>query len=444
MQIAVVGAGLGGLTAARSLRLAGHTVKVFEASPRAGGVIGTSVVDGFRREHAASSFTGGPPHGALALCEELGVPVEKASKAARGRYIFIDGKLRRLPGSPVAFLRSDLLTWRGKLDLLKEPFVAAHPRGDDESMYQFAARRLGPQAARAIVAPFVTGVYAADAHDVSLEAGFPRLAALDAEGGIVRGMVKTHVRAMLAARRGAGGPPRTQRGLYAPVGGLGSLTAALTKEVELAAPVRSIRHVDGGVVLDGDRFDGCVLAVPATDAVPLLTDVPDLAQKLGSFERAPVALVYLGLAEAALPEASKDAFGFLVALGEELRVLGVVFESTVWPNRAPAGQVLLRCIFGGARDPSVTEFSDERLIQQAVGDVGRAFGTTIQPTHTSVVRWAKGLPKYPVGHRERVRDATAVARNHRIVLAGADYRGPAVNDLCADAATVTAEVAAWS
>ncbi|MFT3698197.1 MAG: protoporphyrinogen oxidase [Kofleriaceae bacterium] len=441
MQIAVVGAGLGGLTAARGLRMAGHTVKVFEATPRAGGVIGTSVVDGYRREHAASSFTGGPPHGALALCEELGVPVEKAAKAARGRYIFIDGKLKRLPGSPVAFVRSDLLTWRGKLDLLKEPFVAAHPRGDDESMYAFASRRLGPQAARALVAPFVTGVYAADAHDVSLEAGFPRLAALDAEGGIVRGMLKTHVRAMLAARRGGGGAPRTERGLYAPVGGLGALTAALTKDVDLAAPVKSVAAASRGVVVDGERFDGCVLAVPASDAAPIVVGMPELVQKLSVFERAPVAVVYLGVPADKVPG---DAFGFLTALGEELRVLGVVFESTVWTDRAPSGHALLRCIFGGARDPSVTEFADDRLIAQAVQDVSRALGSQITPDHTSVVRWAKGLPKYPVGHRERVRDATAVARNHRIVLAGADYRGPAVNDLCADAATIVAEVAAWT
>ncbi|HEY0252791.1 MAG TPA: protoporphyrinogen oxidase, partial [Kofleriaceae bacterium] len=417
------------------------TVKVLEATTRAGGVIGTDVVDGFRREHAASSFVGGPPHGALALCQELGVPVEKASPAARGRYIFIDGKLKRLPGSPLAFLRSDLLTWRGKLDVLKEPFVAAHPRGDDESVYAFAARRLGAEAARAIIAPFVTGVFAADAHDVSLEAGFPRLAALDAEGGLVRGMLKTHLRAIRTR------PARTERGLYAPVGGLGALTTALAKDIDLGSRVSTIAPGNSGfvpghtaVAIDGVRYDGCVLAIPASDAIPLVGAFPDLATKLADFERAPVALVYLGVPADAVPA---DAFGFLVALGEELRVLGVVFESTVWPDRAPAGTALLRCIFGGARDPSVTEFSDARLIEQAVKDVGRAFGTKLSPTHTSVVRWDKGLPKYPVGHRERVREASAVARKHRIVLAGADYRGPAVNDLCADADAIVAELSAW-
>ena len=446
MKLVVVGAGIGGLTAARALLAAGHDVRVLEANPRAGGVVGTSDSAGFVREHAASSFIGGPPRGALALCQELGVAVDKAAPAAKKRWIFIDGKLRQLPSNPVAFVRSDLLTWRGKLDLLKEPFVAStRPAGEDESMYAFASRRLGPQAARAIIAPFVTGIFAADAHDVSLEAGFPRLAALDADGGLIRGMVKQ----MIRARRNRGaGPKRTERGLYAPAGGLGTLVSALAtglgERLHVVDPVRAIEPVGDGVVVDGDRYDGCVLAIPAQAAASTVAAVPELRDRLTTFTRSPVALVYLGLPAEAVPRAA-DGFGFLVAQGEDLRVLGVVFETTVWPGRAPAGNVLLRCIFGGGRDPEATRLDDAALIAQARRDVARALGgDEVAPVHASVVRWPNGLPRYPVGHRDHVREATAVARRHRIVLAGADYRGPGINDLCADADTVVAEVAAWT
>ena len=443
MKLAVVGAGLGGLTSARALVAAGHDVHVFDAAPRVGGVLGTTRVDGFVREHAASSFLGGPADGAYAVCEALGVPLEKASPKAKNRWIYLDGKLRALPRSPIDLVRSDLLTWRGKLDLLREPLRPARPEAGDESMYAFASRRLGAEAARAIVAPFVTGVYAADAHEVSLEAGFPRIAALDAAGGLVRGMVKNMARGMAGRLRGHR-EVKTPRGMYAPVGGLGAMVDVLGASLGDRVHVRRVARVEpttGGVTVDGERWDGCVLAIPAQDAGAIVA-TPELSARLAAFHRAAMALVYLGYDAASVPGAS-DGFGFLAAHGEDIRVLGVVFESVVWPDRAPDGKVLLRCIFGGGRDPDAMAMSDTELIEQARRDVGRVLGATGAPSHTSVIRWERGVAQYRLGHRERVREATTVARSRRIALAGADYRGPGVNDICADAATIVADVAGW-
>jgi oxygen-dependent protoporphyrinogen oxidase len=452
MKIAVIGGGIGGLVAARALIRAGVDAHVLEAAPRAGGVVGTSAIDGYVREHAASSFLGGPGNGAFALCQELGVAVDKASPRARARWIYLDGKLRALPRSPIDLVTSDLLTWRGKLDLLREPFRRAGD-GSDESVHAFATRRFGAEAARAMVSPFVTGVYAADAHAISLPAGFPRLAALDAHGGIVRGMLGQAIRGLGQRLRGTR-PSTTPRGMWAPTGGLQSLITALASElgdrIHLSTRVSRIDTVGGGVRLEDAagnrplevaRWDGAVLAIPAEDAGALVA-APDLPNRLAAFHRAPAALVYLGLPSAAVPRAA-DGFGLLVAQGEDVRVLGIVFESTVWPDRAPAGHVLLRCIFGGSRDPSATALDDRALIAQAVRDVATVLGATAAPTHASVVRWQRGVAQYAVGHRDRVRDAMAIARTQRIVLAGADYRGPGLNDLCADGAAVVAEIQAW-
>ncbi|MBL9013156.1 MAG: protoporphyrinogen oxidase, partial [Myxococcales bacterium] len=338
-RIAIIGGGLGGLAAARALVRAGYDAHVLEAGPRAGGVIGTSTVDGYLREHAASSFLGSAPRGARALCEELGIAVDKASPRAKRRWIFLDGKLRALPRSPIDLVRSDLLTWRGKLDLLREPLRAPRAHGD-ESIYAFAARRFGAETARAIVAPFVTGIFAADAHEVSLEAGFPKLAELDAQGGIVRGTATATAKQLF--RRFAGGKVRkVPRGLYAPRGGLGGLVDALA--AGLGPRVHANRRASAlapdptgrGVIVDGELWDGAVLAIPAQDAVGLVAAIPELASRLGGFRRAPTQLVYLGYPEAAITEAIAggaemiDGFGFLVAQGEALRVLGVVFESVV-------------------------------------------------------------------------------------------------------------------
>ncbi|HVK86650.1 MAG TPA: protoporphyrinogen oxidase [Kofleriaceae bacterium] len=444
MRIAVIGGGLGGLAAAHALVEAGHDAHVLEAASRAGGVIETSRVDGFVREHAASSFLGSPARGARALCERLGVPLDKASPRAKRRWIYIDGKLRALPRNPVELVRSDLLTWRGKLDLLREPLRP--PRGEhDESVHAFAARRFGAEAARAIVAPFVTGVFAADAHDISLEAGFPRLAELDAAGGIVRGFAGQAAKA--AFRRIAGGrKPRTPSGLFAPTGGIGALVEALAKKlgprVHLATRVGEVAPSPGGVRVDGEAWGAAVLAIPAEDAAKIVGPVPHLASRLAAFHRAPSAIVYLGYPEAAVPRAV-DGFGFLVALGEDLRVLGVVFESVVWPGRAPVGQVLLRCIFGGGRDPQAAALPDADLIAHARHDVEKVLGARGEPTHASVVRWPRGIAQYALAHRDLVRAAVTAARTHRIALAGADYRGPGVNDLCADADVIVEEIRSW-
>lgn len=437
MRVAVIGGGLAGLASAYALVGAGFDAHVLEAD-HIGGVIGTSHVDGFVREHAASSFLGGPGRGALALCNELGVPVDKASPQAKRRWIYIDGKLRALPRGPLDLIRSDLLTWRGKLALVREPF--AKKRGtEDESMHAFAARRFGAEAARAIFAPFVTGVFAADSHAISLEAGFPRLADLDAAGGIVRGSLKK----MFSRDKSA----KTPRGMYAPQGGLGKLIDALV--VRLGSRIRkklvtSITPQSKGVLVDGERWDAAVLATPAEQAATLVgAAIPELAERLRVFHRAPAALVYLGVPAASVPKAA-DGFGFLVSQGEELRVLGVVFETTVWPGRAPEGQVLLRCIMGGGRDPEAVGLPDAELIALAIRDVSRALDAKLEPVHKSVVRWDRGIAQYPVGHRDSVRAAVAAARVHRIALTGADYRGAGVNDICADRDAIVAELQSWT
>ena len=125
-------------------------------------------------------------------------------------------------------------------------------------------------------------------------------------------------------------------------------------------------------------------------------------------------------------------------------MLGIVFESTVWPDRAPEGHALLRCIYGGARDPSATALTDDELVEQAKRDIERVLGATVDPVHTSIVRWSHGLAQYPVGHRDLVRAAVAAGRTHRIALAGADYRGAGINDLCADRDVIVAELRTWS
>jgi oxygen-dependent protoporphyrinogen oxidase len=461
-RIAVIGGGLAGLMAARALEERGADVCVRESAGRLGGVVQTTATEGYLHEQAASSFLA-RPGGMLGLCKQLEVPVVKASPTARRRWIFLDGKRRQVPSGPLSLLTTDLLTWRGKLDLLREPLRPARrvEQAGDESVYDFAARRFGAQMARALVSPFVGGIFAADAHDVSLEAGFPQLAELDAAGGLLRGQLKKLFGGKKAA--GADQAPRLakgDRGLWAPAGGMAlvvqALAAQLRSQVRLGCKVVELIPRDGGVEVVADlhagkatattreRFSGVVVALPATQVAELLPALPEVARRLGALARSPAAVVSLGYHIEDFRAIGLDGFGMLIAAGERARTLGIVFESVLWPGRAPGDRVLLRCILGGARDPGAFALSDQQLIAAATEDVAYTLGVRAAPVHALATRWAEGIAPFRVGHRQRVLEAATLLRSQRIALAGADYRGVGLNGICQDTPQVAAEAMAWA
>jgi len=433
MKVAVIGGGIAGLTAAWRLLGDRHEPTVLEASAQPGGVIVTSRVDGFVREHAANGFLSSTD-GASALCDELGVATVAAAPAAKRRWIYRGGARHAVPASPAALVATKLLSWRGKLALLGEPLRRRRDaaQAGDQSMYDFAVRRFGVEVADGFVGPIVTGVYAAHAQDVSLAAGFPQLAELDAAGGLVRGLIAKRGQARARVR------PR----LTAPVDGLAALPAALAARlgprVRCGVTVTRVEARDRAVLVDGERYDAAVLAVPAA-AVRAL--VPALADELATAVSAPAAVVFMGY-DAAQLHTDTGGFGLLVAAGEAPRVLGIVFESTLWPGRAPDGACLFRMIYGGARDPSATALSDDDLLRQARADLQCTLGIDAVPRHASVVRWAHALAQYPVGHLERVARWDAIARAQRLVLCGAPYHGVAINACVTDGRRAARAIAA--
>lgn len=453
IRVAVLGAGIGGLAAARALRQTGaYDVEVYEREQRAGGVIHTSVEAGFVREHAANGFLPVKDgSGAIDLAEQLGVEVVPAADAAKKRWIYRHGRLHALPTSPAAFVKSELLTWRGKMALLGEPLRARRPRtAGDESIHAFASRRLGREVADAMVAPFVTGIFAGNANQLSVQAGMPALANLEEQGGLVVGQLKTLVAAVTRRVRARAPRPRRRGRLSAPRGGVGELIDALARdlgealhtgtEVTRIAPGPEVHFADGSA----RPYDVVVLATPAHVGATLCQSMSsELARALSAFPYAPIAVVYLGVNRADIAH-DLDGFGFLVAEGEDLRMLGTVFESVVYPGRAPAGQVLFRSIFGGARDPSVLELNDAELVATARRDLDRALGdlARVEPVHTHVVRWPHAIAQYNLGHVARVERAETLAGPLGIVLAGSAYHGVAVNKVVADAERVCQAVGA--
>jgi len=442
-RIAVVGGGIGGLTAALRLRQRAPDdceIVVFEARDRVGGVLHTESRDGYSLEHAANGFLGSDD-GAIALADELGVEVESASPAARNRWIYIDGRLHKLPSNPLEAITTDLLSPAAKLRVLTEPLRPARPTASpgDESVGDFARRRLGPEVARAIVAPFVTGIFAGDADEVSLRAGFPALADLESRGGLFRGMISK----MLDKRRaGASERPGPRRkGLMAPVGGVSALIGRLREELEghvrTGELIAAMEPQEGGWRLRGpstdERFDAVCLAMPAYRSRELVQGfAPEAAEALGEIFYAPAVVAHLGFRRQEV-EHPLDGFGLLVAAGEPLRLLGCVFESVIWSGRAPDDRVLLRCIMGGTRDPSMVDAPDDEVYGAARRDLETALGLRAEPDFRNIVRWPRAIPQYELGHLDRVGRAERSLEPRGVALAGSGFHGVAVNSCVADA-----------
>ncbi len=456
-RIVVIGGGVSGLSVAYQLvreESAGASmdVTVLEQSDRPGGHLRSERVDGFLCEGGPNGFLDNAPDTA-ALVKQLGLDTIKSDGRARRRYIYRRGRLHAVPGSPVDFLKSPLLTWRGKLQVLAEPLAARRPPVD-ETILQFAARRLGKEAADALVDPMVSGVFAGDVAQLSLRACFPLMWELEeAHGGLFRA---------LWARR------RKRRADHASIGSpLGRLTSfadgietlpaslarALGARVRTGSRVIAIARqlgeepaprpcwriqVEHGAPLEADQV---VFAGSPSTAARLIDALdPALASILAQIPSAPISVVALGYAVASI-EHPLDGFGFLAPRSEGLRSLGALWESSIFPDRAPGGHILVRVMIGGAHDPSAVRLDDHALAAIARNDLQIAMGISATPAMTHVVRHAVGIPQYTTGHLDRLkRIDEALGRWPGLHLTGNGYRGVSINNCIADAKSVAARV----
>jgi oxygen-dependent protoporphyrinogen oxidase len=359
--------------------------------------------------------------------------------------------------SPPAFLRSPVLSLRGRLRVLFEPLVPRRiPSWEtgDESVYAFAARRIGHEAAGVLVDAMVSGIFAGNARELSLQSAFPKMAAMEREHGSL-------FRALLARRREARRDPSKKLG--GPAGPAGHLTsfqhgmqeltdtlaARLGDRLTTGRQVERVSrgeggvgyclHLAGGEVIAAERL---LLSSPAWRSAALVAslDAP-LAEALASVPSSPLAVVALGYRLADLGRAP-DGFGFLVPRGQGLRALGVLFDSNLFPNRAPAGHVLLRAMIGGAHDPGALELDDDALVRLA-REAAAVAGVRADPMLTRVIRHARGIAQYTPGHAGRLAAIEArLAQLPGLLVSGASYRGVALNACVAEAAGIAARLTA--
>ncbi len=419
----VVGAGMSGLVRARALLNRGEEVLLLEASSRPGGVVRTERKDGFLLELGPNTVR--PTPELWALVNELGLREEALLADARlPRYVEWKGKLHPLPMSPGSLLGTPLLSARGKLRLLAEPFAG---RGADaeESVHAFFARRLGEEVADRFVEPFVGGIFAGSSRALSIAAAFPSLARWDREhGSLLRGAFaerkktprdRSAPRGLLSFREGLETLPR-------------ALAASLGSRLETGTRVESLTPLEeGGWRLSTSRGERSaarvVLAAPAWEAARLVGPfAPDAADALAGIPHPFLAVVHLNTPLAALPR-PLHGFGHLVVPQESRRILGAVWSSSLFSGRAPDGRALITVFLGGARDPEASVLSDQELTEIAARDTAAALEAREEPQPVSTTRYARSIPQYVTRHVARMEVlAQAESRFSGLTLLG-NYRG---------------------
>jgi protoporphyrinogen/coproporphyrinogen III oxidase len=456
-RVVIVGGGISGLALAYRLEQLAPSaeVTVLERCDRVGGTVGTIERDGFRVEMGPNGFLDNNPS-TLILCRDLGLGdrlVPASESARRNRFLFLKGRLRKLPTGLLSFLSSGVLSWRGKLALLTERFRRPLPDLADESIAAFARRRTNDEVADTLVDAFVTGIHAGDPALLSFPAAFPRLAELEREhGSLSRGMAAA-AKQRRAEAKARGETPRRGLRTWSFREGLGLLIDSLrqrlhrlpvsgvvVRRVERDANSSSWRVMGEGQ--DHWQADAVVLACPAYQQASILADLDaELADRIGGIIYNRVAVVALGYRREEVKH-PLDGFGYLSPGRERRDVLGVQWCSSIFEGRAPQGHVLLRAMCGGWHRAEMVDWNDERLLSAVRGELRQALGITAAPVFHQVVRWDRAIPQYHLGHLDRVAWIEQRVRNHAgLFLGGNCYRGISLNDCVEQAGLLAAAVA---
>ncbi len=433
-KVVIVGAGISGLTCAYWLKKHGFDIMILEKDYQVGGTMQTIQEDGYLIEKGPNSALETTP-----LFNEIFQDLEiieqrvYANEASNKRYILRNSTLHPIPMSPPAFIKSKLWSTKGKLRILKEPFIGKSIK--EESVAEFVERRLGKEILDYAINPFVAGVFAGNPEELSVKYAFPKLYALEEKyGGLIKGLIKGRKERKQRAEKA-----KDRARMFSFVNGMYTLPDAifqklknnfqLNSKVENIIPYRSDKSTKYVVnyYRNGEKkvieTDIVILSVPAYAAAKIINPIdPETSRFLEKIYYPPVAEVFLGYKNEII-QRNLDGFGYLIPEKEKRKILGTIWSSTIFPNRAPEGFSAFTTFVGGSRNPEIFELDDIKLLEVTNSELKNIIGIKKDPEFLKVIRWEKAIPQYNLGYGNVLNVIEKFERNYNGVFICANYRG---------------------
>jgi len=389
-KLAIVGGGISGLSLAFYLQN-DFEITIFEKD-KWGGKAYTQKIGNYLFEEGVNGFLDNSPK-TLELCSEIGIKTIKANENSKIRFIY-DDKLIKIPSTPLEFLKSDILSFKGKLRILKEFFIK--PKCEEESVEEFANRRLGVEFTKKMMVPMLAGIYASTPAKTSMNAAFPKLKKIECE-------YKSLFKGMIKLKRG-GQPSGNLRSFEF---GMSEFINKLKSSIKANFINKKIENLE-----ELKEFDKVVIATESFEAAKILGG--KIAKLLKKIEYNPVAVVGFDF-----DEINPKGFGILTT---KEKTLGILMDKFVFENRNG-----IRVMIGGARFPDIREMNEEEILKIAKDDIKK-----ILNLENPKIEWIKihknAIPNYSLNHQKLVEEIMNEAKKIGIYLHGNAYKGVSMND----------------
>jgi oxygen-dependent protoporphyrinogen oxidase len=460
-KVAVIGAGISGLACAYRLKQLGIPSLVLEARERPGGVIATIRQNGFL-------FETGPqcprfPQSVWQLVRDLNLETEfVAGDPGAKRYILRKGRLHRAPFSPAGLIATRLMGLGSKRRILTEVFGSSRPPVNEETLADFVQRKFGAEVLDYLVDPLISTVFFGDAHKMGMESAFPALVEWErARGSVARGALRARTakrqaaKADVSPRQAGANRDRDALRVTDALPSMGSfrsgmgmlperLAAELHAEIHYGAVIADIERSRNGngkteaawtlSLANGEKIiaEHLVLAVPAYVAAQLMASAaPQLAAPMQAIEYAPVCAVGSAYGRSQVVD-PLDGFGFMVPRREGFETICTFWNSSLFPGRAPEGNVLMTSFAGRNMNNDRAGFDEEKYAQVVAAENAKALGIKGPPLDRVVWKDSRALPQYNVGHAQRVAEIQGTLRTMpNLQIVGNFLKGRSIGD-CVD------------